>query len=112
MVSSSIYRTYLAIPFIFELRSIIDWTFTKTALDVFQWIKLAQVQADMYVAKCVNKQYMRHKLGQPQPFWKKLFIGFSLTLFVLILIIGPIIIFSGLNPSTNTDPITGGSIAV
>lgn len=41
--SSSIYRAYLAIPFIFELRSIIDWTFTKTALDVFQWIKLAQV---------------------------------------------------------------------
>ena len=40
---SSIYRVYLAIPFIFELRSIIDWTFTKTALDVFQWIKLSTV---------------------------------------------------------------------
>ena len=39
--SSLIYRGYLAIPFIFELRSIIDWTFTATALDVFQWIKLA-----------------------------------------------------------------------
>ena len=33
--SSLIYRGYLAIPFIFELRSIIDWTFTATALDVF-----------------------------------------------------------------------------
>ena len=61
---STIYRAYLAIPFIFELRSIIDWTFTRTALDVFQWIKLAQVQADLYVAKCVNKDYMKHKLGK------------------------------------------------
>ena len=84
---STIYRAYLAIPFIFELRSIIDWTFTKTALDVFQWIKLAQVQADMYVAKCVNKDYMNHKLGKQQPFWKKVVIGCTLTVFVLALII-------------------------
>ena len=42
-ISSYIYRGYLAIPFIFELRSIIDWTWTGTALDVFQWIKLARV---------------------------------------------------------------------
>ena len=63
-ISSYVYRGYLAIPFIFELRSIIDWTFTATALDVFQWIKLAQIQANMYVAKCVNKDYMSRKLGQ------------------------------------------------
>ena len=42
-IPSYVYRAYLAIPFIFELRSIIDWTFTTTALDVFQWIKLAQI---------------------------------------------------------------------
>ena len=34
-IASYIYRGYLAIPFVFELRSIIDWTFTTTALDVF-----------------------------------------------------------------------------
>jgi hypothetical protein len=41
VISSYTYRGYLAIPFIFELRSIIDWTFTATALDVFQWLKLS-----------------------------------------------------------------------
>ena len=40
-VSGVVYRGYLAIPFIFELRTLIDWTFTTTALDAFQWIKLA-----------------------------------------------------------------------
>lgn len=42
-ISGYTFRGFLAIPFIFELRSIIDWTFTSTALDVFQWIKLAQI---------------------------------------------------------------------
>jgi len=36
-----IFKVYLGIPFIFELRSIVDWTFTGTSMDVFQWIKLA-----------------------------------------------------------------------
>jgi len=62
-VSGVIYRGYLAIPFIFELRTLIDWTFTTTSLDAFQWIKLAQIQANMFVAKCVNKDYMERKLG-------------------------------------------------
>lgn len=66
----------------------------------------------MYVAKCVNKDYMRHKLGKSQPFWKKLIIGFTLTLFVLTLIIGPIILFSNLNPLPQTDPVSGGEISV
>lgn len=32
---------FMQIPFLFELRIFIDWTFTKTSLDLFQWIKLA-----------------------------------------------------------------------
>jgi hypothetical protein len=33
--SKLIYETWYYIPFLFELRTIIDWTFTTTALDVF-----------------------------------------------------------------------------
>lgn len=36
-----VFEIWYYIPFLFELRTIIDWTFTKTALDVFQSIKLA-----------------------------------------------------------------------
>lgn len=43
---------YYNIPFLFEMRAIIDWTFAKTSLDVYQWIKLAQIQSDLYKAKC------------------------------------------------------------
>lgn len=42
-VTGVVYRGYLAVPFIFELRTLIDWTFTSTALDAFQWMKLAQI---------------------------------------------------------------------
>ena len=34
-VSKTVFSAWYYIPFLFELRSIIDWTFTYTALDVF-----------------------------------------------------------------------------
>lgn len=29
------FRGFMAIPFLFELKTFADWTFTKTSLDVF-----------------------------------------------------------------------------
>ena len=97
-VSGVVYRGYLAIPFIFELRTLIDWTFTSTSLDAFQWIKLAQIQANMYVAKCVNKDYMERELGSRIKKWEKIVVGFGLMAFIILMIVGPIILFSSLNP--------------
>lgn len=34
-----IYMTYRAIPFLFEFKIFSDWTFTKTSLRLFDWIK-------------------------------------------------------------------------
>jgi hypothetical protein len=35
-----IYMGYRAIPFLFEFKMFSDWTFTKTALRIFDWIRL------------------------------------------------------------------------
>lgn len=35
VVSKAIFQVWYYIPFLFELRTIIDWTFARTALDVF-----------------------------------------------------------------------------
>lgn len=40
-VNRNVFNIFMNVPFLFELRIFIDWTVTKTALDVFQWIKLA-----------------------------------------------------------------------
>ena len=109
-VTGVIYRGYLAIPFIFELRTLIDWTFTTTSLDAFQWIKLAQIQANMYVAKCVNKDYMERPLGERIKKWEKIVVGFGLVLFIILMLVGPIVLFSALNPVATLDNPIGGTL--
>lgn len=42
-LSKYTYQGWYYTPFLFELRTIVDWTFTTTALDVFQSISLAQI---------------------------------------------------------------------
>jgi len=39
---------YLKIPFIWELKLFIDWTFTYTALDIFQTLKMEAVYAELF----------------------------------------------------------------
>ena len=48
----------------------------------------------MYVAKCVNKDYMERKLGTKIALYEKFFIGFCLMLLVLLFIVLPTVLFS------------------
>ena len=63
-LNRNMFNIFMNVPFLFELRVFIDWTVTKTALDVFQWIKLAQIQNDLYKSKSLNKQYADKPLGE------------------------------------------------
>jgi len=42
---------YRMIPFVFELRSVIDWTVTKTTLTFGQWLKLEDIYSTNYDIK-------------------------------------------------------------
>ena len=66
----------------------------------------------MYVAKCINKDYMERKLGTSRKTWEKVVIGGALTSFVLLLIVGPILLFSSVNPISTADTVTGGAVSV
>jgi len=34
---------YYNLPFLVELKTTLDWCFTKTTLDIFQWLELAEI---------------------------------------------------------------------
>lgn len=64
----------------------------------------------MYVAKCVNKDYMERNLGTRIAKWEKIVVGFGLVFFILFMLVGPIILFSSLNPIAVIDNPTGGQL--
>lgn len=34
---------FYSLPFLLELKTVLDWCFTKTSMDVFQWLELAEI---------------------------------------------------------------------
>ena len=49
------YKIYRQIPFLFELKNFIDWTFTKTSLDLWKWLKLEEIISLLYREFCIDK---------------------------------------------------------
>ena len=98
VINKWIFQGYLAIPFLWELRTITDWTFTKTALDLFQWFKFEDIYNTLFITKVTTKSYRAHKLGAKRALVFKIFQGGCMLLGLLLLIVAPMIIFSGLNP--------------
>ena len=55
---------------------------------------------------------MAKELGSEIKWYMKVLIGVTLTLFILLLIGGPILLFSTFNPVSNVNPVTGATLSV
>jgi hypothetical protein len=101
------FNTYMSIPFLFELRVFIDWTVTRTSLDVFQWIKLAQIQNDLYLSKSISEWYYTRTVGTRIHWCEKFWMGIIYIILIIALIIGPLFMFSSaFNNFGTPNPIT------
>lgn len=92
------FKGFMAIPFIFELKTFIDWTFTRTALDVFQWFNLTATHAELYIAHSLQGRMQSKPLGKPIPNIMKVILGFFGQVLIILLIAGPLLLFSTFNP--------------
>lgn len=104
------FMIYRAIPFIFEMKTILDWTIKKTSLSLFQWLKLEDIHAKLYASKMESISRKNREVGQKIDLIIKFFLGVCLLLILLILIFGPMLIFSSLNPGSKLNYVNGGSI--
>lgn len=41
-----------AVPFLLELRALLDWTCSPTTLTWYNWLKLEDVRSSLYVQQC------------------------------------------------------------
>lgn len=115
--TSFIYRAcfiiFRSLPFLYEITSIIDWTFTTTSLDIFQWFKMEDAYCNLYTTKAeMNNRKMNHKIGQKRKILEKCQYGCVFLLMLLIIILLPIFLFSNLNPAVELNNLTSGTYKI
>ena len=104
--------TFRVIPFLYEIKLAIDWAFTPTCLDFFQWNKYESVYDVVYTTYCVMKAKNITKIGQKVGIVSKASLGGVLSFALIILLVLPIFLFSSLNPNNKSNDLTGANIKI
>ena len=102
-----IYNVYKAIPFLYEIKLAIDWTFTKTCLDLFQWNKYESTYDIIFVTFCQMTAKNVQLVGRKVKVFFKIFMGGLLAFALIIILIIPLMLFSSLNPTNKLNNLTG-----
>jgi len=95
-----------------ELKVVMDWTFMATTLDLFQWFKVEDIHFYLFCAKVDSNSHKAIPVGQKMSKVMKILMGWLLLILILLLIFGPMILFSGLNPTQKLNNITNASVSV
>ena len=110
LFNNLIVSIFTSIPFLYELKMMMDYSFTETSLQFYDWFRLFNIYYSAFKAKL---QYYYSTtgsiLGSPQPMSAK-FMGWAGFILIIIIIFGPMILFSGLNPIAESNLITGGGL--
>ncbi|KAK9887392.1 hypothetical protein WA026_022330 [Henosepilachna vigintioctopunctata] len=95
-VNMGLFRVFLAVPFLFELRTAMDWMWTDTSMTFFDWVKMEDIFAHIFVLKC--QRYLESEYPQPRGEKKrnlvKYIMGGGILLFIIGIIWFPLVFFS------------------
>ena len=111
-ISGLIYNIYKAIPFLYEIKLGIDWTFTSTCLDLFQWNKFESVYDLLFITNCQMSGVNVKPIGQEVGKFMKVFMGGILSFGLVLVLIIPLILFSSLNPMNQLNNLISADLKV
>ena len=107
-----VYAGYKAVPFLYEIKLGIDWTFTSTCLDLFQWNKFESVYDVIYTTNCAMTSINTKRVGVPVGRGSKIGMGGVLSFLLLAVLVGPLLLFSSLNPTNELNNLTNADLTI
>jgi len=107
----SLHMSFVAIfqmiPFLMELKTCLDWWFTKTSLTLIQWLQLTQFHYEQFKTNVKGKVASKHKLGDRISPLKKTCTSVWCVGIMLIILIGPFFLNSNNNIVINANLVEG-----
>lgn len=91
-----LFKGYMVIPFLYELRSLMDWIWTDTSMNISNWLKMEDIYANIFVLKCQRRAeaYYPTPRGAKRTALIKYGVG-GFLLFIIILVIWfPLLLFA------------------
>lgn len=96
LVNMILFKVYMNLPFLYELRTILDWVCTDTTMTLFDWLKMEDIFSDIYFIKCSRQMETDFPVvrAQKKAIFSKLFLGGIMIFMIVIAIWGPLCLFA------------------
>ncbi|XP_059176370.1 piezo-type mechanosensitive ion channel component 2-like isoform X3 [Physella acuta] len=109
-----LFKGFLAIPFLLELRALMDWIWTDSTLAIGNWLQMEDIYANIFVLKCwreIEKQYPTERAIKKKP-WIKYVSGGILLVIVVFIVWFPLVFFSFFNAVFISNPPNEATMSV
>ena len=107
-----LYSGYKNVPFLYEIKLGIDWTFTATGLDLFQWNKFESIYDIIFTTNCSMNSINAKNVGKIVTKKYKVGLGGLCSFGLLLVLVGPLLLFSSLNPTNQLNNLTNSDLTV
>ena len=105
-----LFKAYMAIPFLWELRSSIDWTIETTSLSLPAYLKLEDIYAGLTSVRADMEARRHWPRGVRKPSCHKCYTGCLLVTALLVIILGPLLLFSSTSPFSQTNLVKAATV--
>ncbi|XP_071091757.1 piezo-type mechanosensitive ion channel component 2-like [Haliotis cracherodii] len=101
-----LFKGFLAIPFLLELRALMDWIWTDTTLAIGSWLQMEDIYANIFVLKCWRRAEATYPTprAQKRKALIKYGVGGLLLLVIIFIIWFPLVLFSFANTVFEQNP--------
>ncbi|XP_033209745.1 piezo-type mechanosensitive ion channel component isoform X3 [Belonocnema kinseyi] len=96
MVNYFLFKGFMVVPLLFELRAVMDWIWTDTSMSIMDWFKMEDIYANIYQLKCmrgVEADYPQPR-GQKKSQSSKYMVGGCGLFFMIGLVWFPLLFFA------------------
>jgi len=115
IVPYAVFMVYRTIPFVYDLRTILDWTFIPTTLMFWDYLKVEDIYCELYrVASTVLTQPKR-KPGDDRPLSEKITMGCSMVALMAAVLWLPLLLLSASLPGlqgVTIVPVSSGVVNI
>ena len=107
-----IYYAYKLIPFYYQIKNVVDWTFTPTSLNLFDWFKFENLYDLIFKTYRQKYRIEKRPIGKRITKIFKAFTGGIISLILVLILIIPLILYSSLNPTNEINNINSAQLKV
>ncbi|XP_012229785.1 piezo-type mechanosensitive ion channel component isoform X2 [Linepithema humile] len=96
IVNYVLFKGFMLVPFLFELRAVMDWIWTDTSMTIMDWFKMEDIFASIYQIKCMRgvESDFPQPRGEKKKQMSKYLVGGSALLLIIGLIWFPLLLFA------------------